>query len=357
MQTIPRTRNTGGRDSGVSEVIGAILLISVVIAAVGIVGVVLFSQTTPQKIPNVNFMTGTDNSNRLYLYHNGGDSLVKGCFSVIVDGIVRDDYTISDGSNEWSLGKNLIIPGITTGSHSVAVIYNSTKTGAVVLRSGTANIVVPATPVINPDVIASATYPPVVSVPQLMQNLTNNSINYYRENGTIIQSGSLQFNVTGINSTMFTTSNTVPVPLNIGDTVNIAPDSVTQGMIVFGAGNQIWELTAEKATLTISNRSTPVTYTGAINHTWITGYKDFRSTLVLSTAATPGSYFTELAVNNYPTYAASQAFSSQIINGTSSKNIVISNVRPAATGLFVLQVNNKTKSTYFVGNITSISIS
>ena len=52
---------TPGTDSGVSEVVGAILLISVVVIAVSVIAVVLFSQQTPQKIPNVNIMVGTDN--------------------------------------------------------------------------------------------------------------------------------------------------------------------------------------------------------------------------------------------------------------------------------------------------------
>jgi FlaG/FlaF family flagellin (archaellin) len=348
----------GSADSGVSEVIGAILLISVVIAAVAIIGVILLSQNTPQEIPNVNFMTGTDNSNRLYLFHNGGDSLTIGSFSVLVDGVTQNNnnIAISDGSTTWSLGKNLIISGITPGQHSVAIVYNTTGTGQVVIRSGTANIILPVTPVINPDIITASAYPPVISVPLLMENVTNNSINYYRENGTIIQSGYLQFNVTGINSSMYTSTGFLQ--LNVGDTVNIAPDLVSQGITMFGVGNQIWELTAQKATLTITNRSSnPSPYTGAINHTWITGYKDFRSTLVLSTASTPGTYYTELAVNNYPSYTGYQSFSSQIINSTSSKNIVISNVKPMPVGLFVLQFNNISKSTYFVGNITSISIS
>ncbi len=127
-----RTQIAGIADSGVSEVIGAILLISIVIAAVAIVGVFLFSLNTPQEIPSINFMTGSDNSNRLYLFHNGGDSLTKGCFSVIVDGVMRNDYTISDGSNVWSLGTNLILSGVSSSvPHNVAIIYNNTESGGV----------------------------------------------------------------------------------------------------------------------------------------------------------------------------------------------------------------------------------
>jgi len=72
--------------SGVSELIGAILMITVVIAAVAIIGIFLLSQQTPQEIPNINFMTGTNAAGTtLYLYHNGGDSLEKGQFAVVID--------------------------------------------------------------------------------------------------------------------------------------------------------------------------------------------------------------------------------------------------------------------------------
>jgi len=345
--------------AGVSEIIGAILMISLVVGAVAIISMFLFSQPTPQKIPNINFMTGYDASQSLlYIYHNGGDSLSPGSFSVVINGTPTNKYIISDYSSEWSLGKNLIVSGVPAGQNSVAIVYNTTGGEGLVLRSAMSNIVVPVTPIINPDVITASTYPPVISVPQLMQNVTNNTINYYRENGTIIQSGGyIQFNITssGINSTIVTGNGMVQ--LNPGDTVKITPDSVAQGMTVFGMGDQIWELTSEKVVLTITNRtSNPAPYTGAINHSWITSYKDLQSTLTLSTALSPGSYYTELAVNNYPSYVKSQTFSSQVINRTSINTIQISNVKPTTIGLFVLQFNNKTKSTYFVGSASGYTV-
>jgi hypothetical protein len=359
MSKIPRTQNARTADYGVSEMIGGILMISVVIAAVAIIGLVLLSQTTPTKIPNINFMTGTDNGGNLYLFHNGGDSLTLGTFSVVVDGVTKScsagsaTCQLVGGGTDWSLGKNLLIPGVSSGQHSVSVVYNNTGSGMVVIRSGTADVIVPATPIINPDIIAASAYPPVISVPQLMQNITNNSVSYYRENGTYIASGYIQFNVTAINSTVYTTSNTVPVQLNVGDVVRITPSSLSQvspGVRIFGTGDQIWELTAEKAVFNVSNRSSnPAEYTGAINHTWITGYKDFQSTLSISTVS-GSSFFTELAVNNYPSSVKAQTFSSQIINGTSSRTIVVSNLKPLPMGLFVLQYDNRTKSSYFAGN-------
>jgi FlaG/FlaF family flagellin (archaellin) len=343
---------TGSSDYGVSEVIGAILLISVVIVAVAIIGVFLLSQTTPQEVPHVNFMTGTDNNNHLYLFHNGGDNLVLGNFTVIIDGAVQStsNLTLPNGGNTWSLGQNLVISGVPSSSqHSIVLAYNTTGGGAAVVGSGSASALVSSTPIINPDVITAATYPPVVSVPQLMENVTNNSINYYRENGTYIQ-GYIQFNISASNSNSTIVTRSGLVQLYPLDTVRIAPDSVSQGMTVFGIGDQFWELASDNATLTITNRSSnPLPYTGIITHSWITSYKNLQSTLVLAT--TSGSYYTELAVNKYPSYAQSQTFSSQLINWTQSSTAVqINNVKPTTIGLFILRFDNKTKSTYFVGS-------
>jgi hypothetical protein len=338
-------------NAGVSEIVGSMLLISLVVAGVAIVAVVLFSQSSPQDVPNVNFMTGTNSPpTLLYLYHNGGDTLTSGQFTVIVDGVSKP-YTISGGGNQWSLGKNLIVP-ITGAPGNVAIVYNISGSGGVVIHSASANVAASGT--VSPDIITGLTYPPAVDIMQLMENVTNNTINFYRENGTLIQPGGyLQFTVSGTNSTMYTTSSTVPVVLNPGDIVTVTPDSVSQGMKVFGVGDQIWELTSEKATLSITGRSV---YTGPIIHSWITGYSGMRSELNLSTASSPGLYFTELALNNYPSYERSQTFSSQIINGTSSRSILISGARPNAIGMFVLQFDNKTKSTYFVGSASGYSV-
>ncbi|HVN73496.1 MAG TPA: type IV pilin N-terminal domain-containing protein [Methanoregula sp.] len=350
--------NACGPFSGVSEVMGSFLLISIVVLAVAIVAVLLFSQTTPQQVPNVNFMVGTDSSTppTLYLYHNGGDSLNAGEFSVLVDG-VSDAYQVGGGGTVWSLGKSLVIhlPAGTVPK-SVVIVYNKTGSGSVVLRSASVNIsTIPAN--IGSDIFASPTYPPVVDVTQLTQNVTNQSINFYREGGTKIQSGFLKFNVTRINSTMVTNNSVYPlISLNVGNVVTIVPDSNAQGIRIFGIGDQIWELTSDVSVLTVSNRSgsdigpVPV----MINHTWITGYKDLQSTLSLQGSG--GPYETELAVNQYPSYVNELQFSSRVINGSSLKTVTISSAGPLSTGLFVLQLDNKTKSMYFVGNATSISI-
>jgi len=368
MQTSIHLRKAAIPDSGVSEVIGGILLISVVIAAVSIVGLVLLSQATPENVPHVSFMTGNDNSNRLYLLHNGGDSLTRGSFSVVVDGGTRDDYTISDGSSEWSLGKNLILTNVdSTKTHSVAIVYNSSKSGGVVLRSATSNVVIPSTPNVNPDVIMVPTYPPVISIPQLVQNVSGRSIEYYRQrNATISQSPStyLNFTITQPNSTIFTTpacrAGSNPFVLFVGDTVNITQfDGVSQGFRISGIGNQIWELTADNVYLNITNssgqRCSAVPLKCVINHTMITGYANFTSNFSIATTGVPGTISTALTVFNYTTNTTPQ-LSRQIINRLDLNATVITNIAPTSSGFFVFQFDNYTRSVYFAGNTTKVTV-
>ncbi|MEI8331792.1 MAG: hypothetical protein WCF90_09150 [Methanomicrobiales archaeon] len=85
----------------------------------------------------------------------------------------------------------------------------------------------------------------------------------------------------------------VRVPLAIGNTVAITSfvgSGFSPGVRAFCIGDQIWEITTEKAMLPISNRSGGDLDLGAVafNNTWVTGYKDLRSTLAIS--GSPGAY-------------------------------------------------------------------
>jgi hypothetical protein len=206
----------------------------------------------------------------------------------------------------------------------------------------------------------------------LTQKITGASINYYREGGTILQSGNgyIQFNVTKINSSIWyatsPSSASTFYPLNIGSQIKIIPNTSTTYTIIspnvriFGIGDQFWELTVSNATVTVINQSGTQDVVSLnsgtkvlITHAWITGYKDFKSTLGLTTTSTPGNYYTELVMNNYTSYTSSQNFI-QVLNKTVSNTIVINNIQPTGAGLFLLQYDVKTSgnSTYFVGNGT-----
>lgn len=367
--------------SGVSEVVGAILLVALVVAAVALVAVSLFSQSTPTEIPNVNFLVGTDSRvpPTLYLTHNGGDTLTVGSFSVFVDGKPKS-YSVANGGNEWSLGKNLLVP-LSSGEtpQRIYLVYNQSGTGSSVIGSASANVSVVSGKV-APDVIIRATSTPSICIngsdPQAVVNavLSNvsvigeainqspstvgpviatavgsNSTNFYRDKAaTIDQNTYIVLNVTGSGSTI-AYGTTTAQSLGVGDTLLIRQINSNPGTWkIFGIGNQIWEFSApdsgsvdlawkHKSNATWTNTSSTRLY-----HLWLTGYTDVGSTLTLRT--TGSGYYTGLVVNG-----------SIKIDGISSNTVVIQNIRPVGIGLFVLEYDPNSNSVYFMGNAQSVT--
>lgn len=353
-----------GADSGVSEVVGAILLISVVVIAVSVIAVVLFSQQTPQKIPNVNIMVGTDNKvpPTLYLYHNGGDILTAGNFNVLVDGVIKP-YSISGGGNEWSLGKNLVVP-VSTIPKNVILVYNSSGTGSVVLRSASVNVSI-FTGAINPDVMSFPAQSGICNIGNcssddildaFMKNVTSNYISFYKEKGGDIWGSNsndyhIRFRVTDPNSSSSITYHSPqPVRINLsrGDVVTITLRNPSKNFKTFGISPQIWELSVDLADIDIqlaNGTSLPTITNEDVIHTFVAGYDpaSFDSTLVIDAS---GMSETVLTVN-----------SSQVISGSNNQHIVLSNVRPLAVGLFLInQDDTKNGKTYFVGRADGICI-
>ena len=368
--------------AGVSEIIGAILLIMIVVSAVALIGVILFSQQTPEKIPNINFMTGTDNSGNLYLYHNGGDALKNGEFAVRVDGVLKP-YTISDNSDTWSLGKNLKILGVPSGTHYVAIIYNGTSGAeSSVLRSGSSSSSV-FSGTINPDTLPSSVgssggldtsnpqnvinfilgntsligdamnQSPSTVGPVIANVVGANSINFFKDNkvaldGDNIHTYFFKYNVTQPGSSIAITGyHPNPKPLLVGDVVTIymRGGGNTKNFKTFGLGNQLWEISATGVDVSLSHFTTPDIESPQSNtdvsHAWITGYQDLGAALRISTS---GNGVTSLVVNG-----------TQYINGADSTSVIITNIRPVGIGLFLLEVDNNAQIVYFVGNAQSVT--
>lgn len=109
---------------------GALILMSVIAAAVGIVGVGILSQPPPQKIPAVS-VDITAIGNIVYIRHEGGDPLPKNEFNIILDGVDKtDSFNILDGPAGWSTwipGETLYysVPSGQSVPAMVQIIYNS----------------------------------------------------------------------------------------------------------------------------------------------------------------------------------------------------------------------------------------
>jgi flagellin-like protein len=120
-------KNCRKRESGVSEVIGAVLLIALVVTAVAIVSVGLLSQPLPKKIPTLEAVISNDGY-QIQITHNGGDTLQKEDFAILVNG---QDKTADflKGSNSWSPGESLIFD--TPNPDSVRIVYTASGASAV----------------------------------------------------------------------------------------------------------------------------------------------------------------------------------------------------------------------------------
>ncbi|MDD5509161.1 MAG: PKD domain-containing protein, partial [Bacteroidales bacterium] len=144
-------KESGGRnrcmlnEKGVSEVIGAILLVSLVILGAMIVAVLFLSQPPPQEIPQVNAIAG-NNTTHIFLLHDGGDPLTPLETIIRIDGgrdpgtieLLREDGTVEESpwtSGEWSVGKTLKVEDPYQPPQSVSLVYSGGSSQALLLTS------------------------------------------------------------------------------------------------------------------------------------------------------------------------------------------------------------------------------
>jgi hypothetical protein len=333
-------------------------------------------------------MTGTNAAGtQLYLYHNGGDTLTRGTFAVVLDGQTpRTDYTISDGSNNWSIGRNLIL-SITTPPKNIALIYTAAQGGSVVIRSASSNVstltaninpeAIPATPsssgcssgsgagyIFNDAAnISNSSY----FVQAIQQNVTSNSISFWRSqisngnspsngiscDGLCYNSNKVYYFTFTVNSTPSSisygaTNSMTTVTLNSGDVVNVTLD---QGDVkyfnAFGIAPSIWELATNPVTfnITFANGTKFQSPSGtAITHTTVASYSNMTSTLVIDTWSNAPGYDTGLTVNG-----------TQRINGLNTQDILLKNVRPVPVGLYLIFSEGSGNNLYFIGNANQIT--
>jgi len=132
------------KGDGVSEVIGAIILISVAVLAMGIVVLVLFAGPLPTSVPA--FAGIISNSSRtVYISHEGGDTLYTGQFKILVDGVDETYNFTKSLSGPFSLGKvmSATLPNM---PGRVVMVFNTSWGGGTVLLSADLVHVIPFTP-------------------------------------------------------------------------------------------------------------------------------------------------------------------------------------------------------------------
>lgn len=119
------------REMGVSEVIGAVLLVGLVVIGGTVVASFVFGQSTPKEVPHLNFGVAVDSEDQLLtLRHTGGDTLLIGTYRILLDGspVSPEHY------RNWSVNEPLEIPNVAVFKGSVIVTYLDGSGGETVLR-------------------------------------------------------------------------------------------------------------------------------------------------------------------------------------------------------------------------------
>jgi len=103
-------------DTAASDLIGVVALIAVFVTAAAIVGVTLLSHLPGDQPPAVLVHSETEGG-KIYIYHDSGDPLEWGQFTIFVDGVNQtDNVTLINASGtepdtwtSWKTGEVLLI--------------------------------------------------------------------------------------------------------------------------------------------------------------------------------------------------------------------------------------------------------
>ncbi len=166
----------------VSELVGTLLLISVVALAISIVSVALLSQPVPEDIPQLTALA-ENQSRTIYLTHTGGNALDRGEIRIIVNGIESPFDLGAESSWPWSPGENLVVtyegPGM---PEYLQLIYRGGSAEALLLTeyfvpvniTGVPTTVITTVPSTIPTTLPTTVPPPEPSCSAVIANFTAN---------------------------------------------------------------------------------------------------------------------------------------------------------------------------------------
>jgi PKD repeat protein len=120
--------------------VGTIVLVSIIVAAVALIAVGVFSQTPPQKIPAVNLQFASK-GNVITILHDGGDPVPEGYYQIRVNGNTIPSGAIKKSpspAGNWAIGDTLTITmNDLSPSSYVQVLYLGGSATAVLASNST----------------------------------------------------------------------------------------------------------------------------------------------------------------------------------------------------------------------------
>lgn len=353
------------RSSAVSEVIGSILLISLVVLAVAVIGAGFLSQPPPVQTQDLNVIA-SNTTTTLYIYHDGGDPMVPGEFALLLDGNPVDPIPAPSGGWPWEIGEVLEIP-ITTTPQRIQIIS---------LRGGQQNLIreisigqvtgggVPITPGTPPTPGPGGqctqeeleNYLNITYISKFSEELNNDAIylTRYRLGNSASLSGWINMTINSTGSYIVTPAqgNNPPVitNLNINDKLAIQyVDAKQVSANIFSVGGKGWAFAGDNTNIYINPGQTgqqSFTNTNLID-SWILSFKEYDSTLTFQVGGTPQNIFTRLFIKNQ---------TNPEVEGADTNRWKFYNIEPAEPSLLILNFAKKQNDGYlqFVGNVSKI---
>ncbi|MBC7080662.1 MAG: right-handed parallel beta-helix repeat-containing protein [Thermoplasmatales archaeon] len=154
-------------DSGVSEVVGTILLLAIAISTFSVVGIYVFSINQPENTPNVTFVGYINEAEHIIIEHRGGSELNLDKLKIVIwkgeikskqysfnseGNLIGENATFKgDGNDRWNIGEyidingNAIFGNITFWQISAIIVDEESNSiiFAGILREGIVNYVPP----------------------------------------------------------------------------------------------------------------------------------------------------------------------------------------------------------------------
>lgn len=336
-------------DHGISGNIGVMLIVTVAVIGIAVVGVTVTSQDTPDEIPNVDIIIGCDQCNATHynitLFHNGGDTISENEFEIQAFNADGEEITVTScsgsSSDVWSIGDTTTFVADDEPA-SIKIMY-TTGSAAAMLKSLDLGMPGDDEEVPPPDVFVDETgtlTPTPTPTPTL--GGADRLIYYHCEKGGCV-SGSFVFTITG-SGWLETQGGGPPYSgaLNAGEEITVRAGSNAR-VNVAGMGDQIAVFSTAGSSLYVDVDG--VQRGGHLSSLVIDGYEGFSSSLIFDSTA-HGNAYTVMYVGE-----------NRILADSESHNVIITNVRPADSGLFSIDTHQGNgHEAVFVGTAEKYSI-
>lgn len=350
----------------ISEVIGSILLISLVVLAVAIIGVGFLSQPPPVQTQSLNVIAGYDKDNRtLYLLHDGGDLMLPGEYYILIDN-ERQVFPTA----EWKVGERYPIDNVDEEPQRIQIVSLSGGQQNLIRETGIGQVTgggAPVTP--GPTLTPGPTPTPGECTPEELEEYLNRTyiskfseelnndavyLTRYRIGNSASISGWVNMTINSTGSYIVTPGqgNNPPVitDLNVNDRLAIQyVDGNQASANIFSVGGKGWAFAGDNTNIYINPGQTneeSFTNTNLID-SWILSFDGYDSTLTFQVGGTPQNTFTRLFIRNQ---------TNPEVEGPDTNRWKFYNIEPAKPSLLIFNFPRKNADGYlqFIGNVSKI---